>query len=862
MRRIFTFLLSLMAFATAWAQGGGPAPTNITLNGEVKEGTYGGLTIPLKLNQGGNVTVDFYTVFVDGEDTSCQLSVKKQDDGSFAGETDAIGTMYWENKGDIKIQLRAEFEDWSTSELSEPLVVDISAITGIGGGTAKDLLLKTSAVRYTGTTMENLAKNRDINYFYDANNGLAASVSTLTTGSILPEWSINTYDEEGRVLTTRTDLLAAYANNYTQYEYTADGKTAAVIKYNTHPTDASKAYVSSKDVYVYTAEGYLEKIQSYNGNFMTGELTHSSSKIYSDFDANGRPATLSYTRTDETKPGVVLHLTYDDKGNLLKSCADEDKRGTYPGYLYSYVNYSCEEWTYDNESRVLTHTAYNWKAQKEIDGVMQWPKAFVEEFVYDDTRNCVNVKTTSTYGGEPWAVNRIEKDEYSYNPLEFSGAFSPQGLTGKTEFQADVTNLSWFAPKNSVGLTGYNIYQNGEKLNDAPVTGTSYVADYYEDAKYFVQGVYGSGENVSELNISDIIIANMEIPVREGGAPELKILSAQGPSLTLGWENPEYVPEGLTIKGFKLFDEVGIKDEMPVDGEQIAYKEEGGYSKSIAFQVAQTATFYVRTYYTDGSMSDLSNPITYNPVDNQFPSPVNVRVLRAVKDQCTLAWDAPTDQSSAENAKVTGYSIYISTSPDSPISGEDPVTETSYTFTTGSLRSGEFAVRATYTYDGFNQNGEKEEGMKGYSRKVYVELNETHQIATNLKADADGTSVTATWDAPESSLPIESYNVYVDGKVLTTSETNSATFTLEEPNNRKIAVSVNYLYKEEKTESPLSDEVTLVTSGIDGITVDASGRYNVYNVAGVRVMSTTDKAEIARLKQGMYIINNKKFVVK
>lgn len=51
-------------------------------------------------------------------------------------------------------------------------------------------------------------------------------------------------------------------------------------------------------------------------------------------------------------------------------------------------------------------------------------------------------------------------------------------------------------------------------------------------------------------------------------------------------------------------------------------------------------------------------------------------------------------------------------------------------------------------------------------------------------------------------------------------------------------------------------------SCINGIAADASGRYNVYNVAGVRVMSTTDKASLKSLKSGLYIVNGKKIAVK
>jgi len=52
------------------------------------------------------------------------------------------------------------------------------------------------------------------------------------------------------------------------------------------------------------------------------------------------------------------------------------------------------------------------------------------------------------------------------------------------------------------------------------------------------------------------------------------------------------------------------------------------------------------------------------------------------------------------------------------------------------------------------------------------------------------------------------------------------------------------------------------TSGIAGIKADAQGRYNVYNVSGVRVKSTDNAAALKNLKPGLYIINDKKVTVR
>ena len=48
----------------------------------------------------------------------------------------------------------------------------------------------------------------------------------------------------------------------------------------------------------------------------------------------------------------------------------------------------------------------------------------------------------------------------------------------------------------------------------------------------------------------------------------------------------------------------------------------------------------------------------------------------------------------------------------------------------------------------------------------------------------------------------------------------------------------------------------------NGIAADADGKYNVYSVSGMRVMSTEDGSQINGLPTGLYIVNGKKIVVK
>ena len=62
----------------------------------------------------------------------------------------------------------------------------------------------------------------------------------------------------------------------------------------------------------------------------------------------------------------------------------------------------------------------------------------------------------------------------------------------------------------------------------------------------------------------------------------------------------------------------------------------------------------------------------------------------------------------------------------------------------------------------------------------------------------------------------------------------------------------------EVTETETDDSAT----GISSIEATADGKYNVYSISGVRLMTTTDSSDVESLPEGLYIVNGKKVVIK
>ena len=109
-----------------------------------------------------------------------------------------------------------------------------------------------------------------------------------------------------------------------------------------------------------------------------------------------------------------------------------------------------------------------------------------------------------------------------------------------------------------------------------------------------------------------------------------------------------------------------------------------------------------------------------------------------------------------------------------------------------------------------------------------------------------------------SDLTLKGYNIYRDGELIASSVTEP-TFV------DKVAADGNYTYRVSvvyaEGESILSEPVSVsVADGIATITSNVGGKFNVYGVDGALIRK--DGSSLSGLKKGVYIIGNKKVIVK
>lgn len=111
---------------------------------------------------------------------------------------------------------------------------------------------------------------------------------------------------------------------------------------------------------------------------------------------------------------------------------------------------------------------------------------------------------------------------------------------------------------------------------------------------------------------------------------------------------------------------------------------------------------------------------------------------------------------------------------------------------------------------------------------------------------------------------IIAYNIYRDGELIGTVNGNAVTFADEKANEGSHTYNVTVVYRNadgELNESGFSNDATIeVVSGIDSITANAEGTYDVYTLDGKTVM--IGSRSLKGLKRGIYIINDRKYIIK
>ena len=310
---------------------------------------------------------------------------------------------------------------------------------------------------------------------------------------------------------------------------------------------------------------------------------------------------------------------------------------------------------------------------------------------------------------------------------------APTNLAVTNLTQSSLT-LSWTASTDNVGVAGYDVYQNGSKINGATIVGTSYNFSglsattnyaYYVKAK----DAAGNSTNSSTLNVTTPDTQAPSAPTN------LAYSSLTQASLTLTWT---ISTDNVGVTGYDVY-----RDGVKINGSNVM-----GSSYPVTGLSASTLyTFYVTSKDAAGNSTNSSNLNVTTP-DTQAPSaPTNLAAANLTQSSLTLSWSASTD-----NVGVTGYDVYRN---GVKINGSN-IAVTSFNVT-GLSASTSYAFYVV-AKDAANNS------TNSSTLNVTTPDTQSPTAPTNLASSAvTQTTLTLSWTASTDNVSVIGYDMYRNG---------------------------------------------------------------------------------------------------
>lgn len=233
---------------------------------------------------------------------------------------------------------------------------------------------------------------------------------------------------------------------------------------------------------------------------------------------------------------------------------------------------------------------------------------------------------------------------------------------------ASGTNLSWTAATDNVGITGYDVYQNGilkttTSATSLAVSGLSSSTGY----NFYVVAKDPSGNMSAASNT-----VNLTTLYSDTIAPTASTLSASGitsSSINLSWTA---ATDNLGVTGYNVYQNNSLISTTTANSLTVS-----NLSASTAY------SFYVVAKDAAGNVSVASNTInasTVSTIDTIAPTAAILSNSGTTTSSTNLSWTAATD-----NVGVIGYNIYqnnslISTTTTNLLTLSNLSPSTSYSF--------------------------------------------------------------------------------------------------------------------------------------------------------------------------------------
>jgi chitodextrinase len=217
----------------------------------------------------------------------------------------------------------------------------------------------------------------------------------------------------------------------------------------------------------------------------------------------------------------------------------------------------------------------------------------------------------------------------------------PTGLVASAITQTSLT-LAWDASTDNVGVTGYDVYQDGSLITS--VTGTSTNISGLTAGTTYAYTVTAKDAAGNISAASAVLNVTTEAPdTTPPSVPTGLVASAvTQTSLTLSWDAST---DNVGVSGYDVYQDGGLIASVT------------GTSTNVSGLTAGTTYAYTVTAKdAAGNVSAASAPLNVTTVapDTTPPSvPTGLVATAVTESSLTLSWDASTD-----NVGVTGYDVY------------------------------------------------------------------------------------------------------------------------------------------------------------------------------------------------------------
>ena len=343
---------------------------------------------------------------------------------------------------------------------------------------------------------------------------------------------------------------------------------------------------------------------------------------------------------------------------------------------------------------------------------------------------------------------------------------APAAVTA-TDVTETTAKVTWDEASDNVGVVGYNVYVNENKVNDELVTGTEYdLTGLAEETEYTVTvtAVDAAGNESARSEAATFTTEkakDMEAPTVPSGVTVTDITETRA---TVSWEAST---DNVEVAGYNVYVNDTKVNAVPVTGTTYDLT---GLTEETEYTVMVTAVDTSENESVRSEAATFTTLKTEDPKDTEAPTvPANVRTSDVTETTAKVAWDEASD-----NVGVVGYNVYVNETKVN----EELVTGTEYDLT-GLTEETEYTVTVT-AVDAEKNESVRSEAVTFTTLKTEEPADtEAPTVPANVKAsEITYTKATITWEASTDNVEVAGYNVYVKGTKVNASLVANPTYDL------------------------------------------------------------------------------------